>query len=190
MRIALRQRVPGEARNAIAAAMGSLANLKNVFVVDDDIDIFSDRQMDWALATRFQPDRDLVVQSGFRTLPLDPSLDGMRTGSKAGYDMTLPLGERPLEYTVPEPPALDGERFESVGAALADGPKTFAQLMAALGSRDGREVAIALDEVRRSGRLDRTDVGVYRLAVAPASKEKRSRKPWCPNRLPRSRPPT
>src|SRR5882762_435807 len=74
LRIALRQRVPGEARNAIAAAFGCLANVKHVFVVDPDVDIFSDEQMDWALATRFQADRDLVVQSGFRTLPLDPSL--------------------------------------------------------------------------------------------------------------------
>ena len=74
VRVALRQRVPGEARNAIAAVMGSLANSKHVFVVDPDIDIFDDAQMDWALATRFQADRDLVVESGFRTLPLDPSL--------------------------------------------------------------------------------------------------------------------
>src|SRR5262249_56564425 len=74
VRIAMRQRVAGEARNAIAAAFGSLANVKNVFVVDPDIDIFSDEQMEWALATRFQPDRDYVVASAFRTIPLDPSL--------------------------------------------------------------------------------------------------------------------
>ena len=74
VRVALRQRVPGEARNAIPACLGALANIKNVFVVDPDIDIFSDEQMDWALATRFQPDRDLIVMSGMRTLPLDPSL--------------------------------------------------------------------------------------------------------------------
>src|SRR5262249_46273889 len=74
VRIAMRQRVPGEARNAIAAAFGSQANVKNVFVVDPDIDIFSDEQMEWALATRFQPDRDFIVASGFRTIPLDPSL--------------------------------------------------------------------------------------------------------------------
>ena len=43
VRIALRQRVPGEARNAIMAAFGSQANVKNVFVVDPDIDIFSRR---------------------------------------------------------------------------------------------------------------------------------------------------
>ncbi len=103
MRVALRQRVPGEARNAIAACMGALANCKNVFVVDPDIDIFSDEQMDWAMATRFQPDRDLIVMSGMRTLPLDPSLPpGSRVGSKAGYDLTWPFGQGDrLETRVP-----------------------------------------------------------------------------------------
>jgi UbiD family decarboxylase len=86
VRVALNQRVPGEARNAIAAVLGSLANVKHVFVVDPDIDVFSDEQVDWALATRFQADRDLVVASGMRTLPLDPSLDGAATGAKAGFD--------------------------------------------------------------------------------------------------------
>ena len=81
VRVALRQRVPGEARNAIAACFGALANVKNVFVVDPDIDIFSDEQMDWALATRFQADRDLIVMDGMRTLPLDPSLDGQRASA-------------------------------------------------------------------------------------------------------------
>ena len=56
--------------------------------------------MDWALATRFQADRDLVVESGFRALPLDPSLGGKRIGAKAGFDLTLPLGERALAHTV------------------------------------------------------------------------------------------
>ena len=64
VRVAIRQRVPGEARNAITACFGSLANIKNVFVVDPDVDIFSDEQIDWALATRFQPDRDLDRCSG------------------------------------------------------------------------------------------------------------------------------
>ena len=74
VRVSLRQRVPGEARNAIAAVFGCLGDVKQVFVVDDDIDVFSDEQIDWALATRFQADRDIVVASGFRCVPLDPSL--------------------------------------------------------------------------------------------------------------------
>ena len=55
LRVALRQRVPGEARNAIAACFGALVNVKNVFVVDPDVDIFSDEQMDWALAPGSSP---------------------------------------------------------------------------------------------------------------------------------------
>ncbi|HET7201449.1 MAG TPA: UbiD family decarboxylase [Burkholderiales bacterium] len=167
LRIAMRQRVPGEARNAIAAAFGCLANVKHVFVVDPDIDIFSDEQMDWALATRFQADRDLVVQSGFRTLPLDPSLEGARTGAKAGFDLTLPTGEaRGIEATIPEPPRFEGGRFASVEAALADGPKTFEALMAALASRDGREVVLALESLRSAGRLGREKDGRYALKHA------------------------
>ena len=90
VRIAMRARVPGEPHNAIAAAFGCLGNVKNVFVVDPDVDIFSDEQMDWAMATRFQADRDLVIMSGMRALPLDPSLNG-RLGAKAGFDLTLPV---------------------------------------------------------------------------------------------------
>src|SRR6266851_8185811 len=72
VRVSIRQRNPGEARNAIAAVFCSSGDVKHVFVVDDDIDVFSDEQIDWALATRFQADRDYVVASGFRCVPLDP----------------------------------------------------------------------------------------------------------------------
>ena len=54
LRVSIQQRYPGEARNAMAAILGSSGEVKNVFVVDDDIDVFSDDQMEWALATRFQ----------------------------------------------------------------------------------------------------------------------------------------
>jgi 2,5-furandicarboxylate decarboxylase 1 len=163
VRVALRQRVPGEARNAIGACMGALANCKNVYVVDPDVDIFSDEQMDWAMATRFQPDRDLIVMSGMRTLPLDPSLPpGSRVGAKAGYDLTWPFGQGDrLEVRVPAPPTFVGNRFASVEAALADGPKFFEELMAAVGSRDGREVVRVLGGLRNKLALDRDREGRY-----------------------------
>lgn len=166
VRVAVRQRVPGEARNAIAAVMGSLANSKHVFVVDPDIDIFDDAQMDWALATRFQADRDLVVESGFRTLPLDPSLQGARIGAKAGFDLTLPLGARALEHTVPKSSIAGDKTHETVEAALAEGPMSFGALMVAVGSRDGRDVVRALDDLRQAGRLDRIEDGLYTFAVS------------------------
>jgi UbiD family decarboxylase len=167
VRIAMRQRVPGEARNAIAAAFGSLANVKNVFVVDPDIDIFSDEQMEWALATRFQPDRDYVVASAFRTIPLDPSLASHSSlGAKAGYDMTMPMGsQKKLEAEIPEPPHYEGARFASVEDALREGPKYFEQLMTAVGSDDGREIVLELEDLRLRGRVKRDPAdGRYTLA--------------------------
>jgi 2,5-furandicarboxylate decarboxylase 1 len=162
LRVALRQRVAGEARNAIAACFGALPNVKNVFVVDPDIDVFSDQQMDWALATRFQPDRDLVVMGGMRTLPLDPSLAGGKTGAKAGFDLTWPFGSSGrLETRVPAPPRFAGERFASLEAALAHGPKSFEQLMSAVGSRDGREIVRVLEGLRAQAKLERDAEGRY-----------------------------
>ncbi len=166
IRVSLRQRVPGEARNAIAACHAALVNIKNVFVVDPDIDIYSDAQMDWALATRFQPDRDLIVMSGMRTLPLDPSLAGSRVGAKAGFDLTWPFGTADkIEMRVPEAPRYTGRRYPSVAAALQDGPKFFEDLMSAIGSRDGREVVRMLDDIRQSRGLERDDEGRYYLPV-------------------------
>jgi len=162
LRVKLRQRVPGEARNAIAACFGALTNVKHVFVVDPDVDIFSDEQMDWAFATRFQADRDLMVMEGMRTVPIDPSLLGSRVGAKAGFDLTWPVGAAArLDLQVPEPPRFAGRRFPSIEAALADGPKFFEDLMSAVGSRDGREIVRALEALRAKVALDRDAEGRY-----------------------------
>lgn len=165
VRIALQQRVPGEARNAIAAVFGCMGNIKNVFVVDPDIDVYSDPQMEWALATRFQPARDLVLQTGLRTVPLDPSLEGSRVTDKAGFDLTLPLlapgAQRPIEHCVPRPPRLEGARHTSLEAALEEGPKYFAELMAAVGSHDGREIVRWLEDAGGTRRIGRDGTGRY-----------------------------
>ncbi len=164
IRIAIRQRVPGEARNAIAAALGSLANVKHAFVVDPDIDITNDEQMDWALATRFQADRDFLIMNGLRAMPLDPSLNGSHQGAKAGFDCTWPFGSGDrLDARVPSAPTYQGPRFPSVEAALVDGPKVFEQLMTAMGSRDGREIVRELDRLRNTASLTRDAEGRYIL---------------------------
>jgi 2,5-furandicarboxylate decarboxylase 1 len=170
VRVALRQRYPGEARNAIAAVFASVADVKHVFVVDDDIDVFDDAQIDWALSTRFQADRDLVVDSGFRAVPLDPSLDGKRVGAKAGFDLTKPFGKKDaMEYIVPTAPAFAAGTKRTVLAALTGGPCTFLELMEATGTRDGREVVRALAPLYDEHRLGRLDDGRYTLVTAPKS---------------------
>lgn len=85
--------------------------------------------------------------------------------AKAGFDLTLPFGSagRTLDTLVPEPPRFDGTRFPSIDAALADGPKTFEALMAATGTRDGREIVLRLEALRSAGRLTRDHEGRYML---------------------------
>lgn len=168
VRVALQQRVPGEARNAIAAVFACLANVKHVFVVDPDIDIFSDDQIDWAFATRFQSDRDLVLQDRMRAMPLDPSLAGSHHTAKAGFDLTLPFlrpgMKRAIEHRVPAAPVFDGARFPTLEAALEDGPKLFAELMAAVGSGDGREIVRWLEDTGATRTIARDDEGRYYFA--------------------------
>jgi 2,5-furandicarboxylate decarboxylase 1 len=165
VRVSLRQRVPGDARNAIAAVFGSHAEAKHVFVFDDDIDVFSDAEADWAFATRFQADRDLITGSGFRVVPLDPSLQGARTGAKLGFDCTIPFGKTDaFEFSVPKPPAAaKAARYKSAAEALAAAPASFLELMAALGSKDGREIVRELDVLYATRRLGRRDDGRYVL---------------------------
>ena len=78
----------GDGVNAIMAAFTGHPSMKNVIIVDEDIDIFDDRQVEWAVATRFQADRLLVI-NGAAGSSLDPSSEG--TTSKMGIDATIPL---------------------------------------------------------------------------------------------------
>ena len=162
-RVALRQRQAGEARSAIMTILGSTM-VKNVAVVDPDIDIFSDEQMEWAMATRMQPDRGIVVMERMSTIPLDPSTGGSHIGGKFGFDLTVPHGQAGrFEWSAPEPPKYEGRRFPSLKAALDDGPKRFEELVAAIGSRDGREIVRELELMRGKAGLTRDAEGRYLL---------------------------
>src|ERR1700688_1848443 len=86
---------PGEAKNALLAAL-SVMDLKHVVVVDDDIDVFDPMDVEWAIATRVQGDRDVMIVGNARAKPLDPSLPQgfgvVPTGAKVGIDATIPEG--------------------------------------------------------------------------------------------------
>ncbi len=91
---------PGEGKNALLAAL-SVMDLKHVVVVDDDIDVFDPTDVEWAIATRVQGDRDVMIVSNARAKPLDPSLPQgygvVPTGAKVGIDATIPENI-PREY--------------------------------------------------------------------------------------------
>lgn len=86
--VSLEQSRDGEARQIMLALLGWDPYLKNVVAVDSDIDIASDEQVLWAIATHFQPHRDLFVVDGLPGSPLDPSSTAQGTTSRMGIDAT------------------------------------------------------------------------------------------------------
>lgn len=167
VRVAIRQTMPGDARAVIAALLVS-PRVKHVWVVDDDLDVFDDAQMDWAMSTRFQSNRDIVMMEGLRGNRMDLSLEGSPVGSRAGFDCTVPWGQKVKVTTqVPSAPRFSGTaRFQTVRQALEAGPMFFVNIMDSVGSQDGREVAVALDALRQQGELARNADGQYFLGKA------------------------
>lgn len=70
----------------------------NQTVVDEDVDIHDPAEVEWAVATRFQADRDLVVIAESQGSSLDPSArNGI--GAKMGLDATKPLAADAMRFT-------------------------------------------------------------------------------------------
>ena len=118
----------GEGKNALLAAL-SVMDLKHVVVVDDDIDVWNPIDVEWAIATRVQADRDVMIVTNARGKPLDPSLAPVPVGqvpttAKVGIDATIPEG-------VPH------ERYERIAYAYADRAR-IADYVAGKGDKPGR----------------------------------------------------
>src|SRR2546425_8871855 len=64
--VSIEARVPGRAKNAILAVLGADLYMKRVVVVDQDVDVFDERQVNWAIATPCQPDRGITVITNAR----------------------------------------------------------------------------------------------------------------------------
>ena len=111
---------PGEAKNIIMGAFGGHYDVKQVVVVDMDVDIDDPNEIEWAVATRFQADRDLVVVSGAQGSKLDPSsADGV--SAKMGLDATKPLSTEPMAFKRIH---VKGIENVDLGRLLQDNPET------------------------------------------------------------------
>ncbi len=78
----------GDGKNAIMAAFAAHPSLKHVVIVDEDINIYDPEDVEYAIATRFQADRDLVIVTNVRGSSLDPSARDNIT-AKMGIDATV-----------------------------------------------------------------------------------------------------
>ena len=89
-------------RNAALLAFSAFSELKHVFLVDEDVDIFDMSDVMWAMTTRFQADVDMISIPGCHCHVLDPSNDHALDPSirvhgiacKAIFDCTVPFDQK------------------------------------------------------------------------------------------------
>ena len=188
------QKHPGDGKNAILAAL-SVADMKHVVVVDDDIDVFDGTEVEWAIATRVQADRDVVIVSDARSKPLDPSLPVVSgripTTAKCGVDATIPEDVPRERYerityayadrvrladvlgdgdgaTAGEPAAVDLAALAArIRAALAETPLYFAQIAERFAAEGFASVTRTLGSLHAAGALSQDAVGRHCLAGSP-----------------------
>jgi UbiD family decarboxylase len=100
--ISIKKKNPEDGRKAIEAAFKGHKSLKHVWVVDEDINIYNPNEIEWALATRFQGDKDLVIKPKERGSSLDPSAElTTYETTKLGFDLTIPSGREPKNFKKP-----------------------------------------------------------------------------------------
>ncbi len=104
--IKIRKEHEDDGRKAIQAAALGHRSCKHIFVVDEDINIYDPLSVEWAMATRFQADKDLVMLGRERGSSLDPSADpDTYQTCKVGFDLTAPLKTQGKNFAkVPFPP--------------------------------------------------------------------------------------
>jgi 2,5-furandicarboxylate decarboxylase 1 len=116
--VKIRKNQEGQGKNVILGAFAGSFDLKHVIVVDEDVDIHNPQDVEWAVATRFQADRDLVIVPESQGSKLDPSnRDGV--GAKMGLDATKPLAAKEMTFKrirVPGEEAVDVAEVLRTGA--------------------------------------------------------------------------
>ncbi|HEX3970121.1 MAG TPA: UbiD family decarboxylase, partial [Stellaceae bacterium] len=95
--VQMKKRFEGEAKNVIMGAFAGHYDVKQVVVVDPDVNIHDPTEVEWAVATRSQADRDLVIVPNAQGSRLDPSSHN-GVSAKLGIDATIPLDAPEFRY--------------------------------------------------------------------------------------------
>ena len=101
-----------DGKKAIEAAFLGHKSLKHVIIVDKDIDIYSPESVEWAVATRVQADKDVVIKTKQKGSSLDPSADPHTyETAKMGIDATKPMVAHGKNYEKAEWVSVDAGKF-------------------------------------------------------------------------------
>jgi 2,5-furandicarboxylate decarboxylase 1 len=113
--VQIKKRNPDDGKRAIGAAFEGHKSLKHCVIVDDDIDIYNPHDVEWAIATRFQADKNALILPNQPGSSLDPSGD-LTEGKKAttckmGLDATIPFGKTDKSFTKEQYKKVDLNKF-------------------------------------------------------------------------------
>lgn len=100
--ISLDKRTEGEVRSAIFAALAADLYLKQIIIVDSDVDVYNEREVLWAVANRVQADRDLLVIPNCQGSEIDPSAKTGGITTKMAVDATKKGRDFPKRLSVPK----------------------------------------------------------------------------------------
>ncbi len=97
---------------ALEGAFSGHKSAKHIWVYDDDIDIYSDEEREWAMATRFQADVDLLIKDQEPGSSLDPSAEpGTKMTTKCGFDCTKTLDTKGKSFDKAKFPEVDLKKY-------------------------------------------------------------------------------
>lgn len=97
--IKIAKQADSDGKQAALVSFASDKDLKHVVVVDEDVDIFDMEDVEWAIATRVQADKDVFIVAGAAGSPLEASHLLQNTTAKVGIDATAPLGNNKFMRT-------------------------------------------------------------------------------------------
>ncbi len=121
--VKIHKKQEGQAKNVMMGAFAAHYDIKQVVVVDRDVNIHDGEAVEWAIATRFQADQDLLVVNNTQGSKLDPTTTEDGVGAKMGLDATIPLAADEFTFTVIKVPGAGDVDLDAVlddpGAATA-----------------------------------------------------------------------
>jgi 2,5-furandicarboxylate decarboxylase 1 len=110
--VKIRKKNEDDGLRAIEAAFAGHKSAKHIWVYDDDIDIYSEEEREWAMATRFQADIDLLIKDREPGSSLDPSAEpGTKMTTKCGFDCTKVLDSKGKSFDKAKFPDVDLSKF-------------------------------------------------------------------------------
>ncbi|MFB5647623.1 MAG: UbiD family decarboxylase, partial [Candidatus Nitrosomaritimum yanchengensis] len=112
--VQIKKKTDSDPKKIIKKAFESHRSLKQVTVVDEDIDPNNAEAVEYAMATRFQADKDLIILKKVRGSSLDPSSDQKKLQTaKMGIDATRSLSKKPEGFELAKIPNIHKIKLEN-----------------------------------------------------------------------------